>query len=334
MTFSEFLKLMHSYIGCGVTQQDYVLYITNLIIREPSSESEEAADEADNYNPMSGKSPNLLSKIYNGESNRKIAVNDARRLLSLFSKTKFVDEFISVDMEARENLVGALKKHEITSTADTVDEVCAEIFYRLIEAMATGRNYISSSDIPHVDRYGQRLAEAPLTSVYVEDGVIHIADEKIELPIQLTPEEEFAPYELPYINALCDAYADALSMIITPDDIDKLPNRYHKDFVSQREAYFAAESLQRSVREVYSDGEDQFNNLKKEAYDGVENTYLQDYENGYKRLQAVIDKMLTMPLSASTLARTTNLIRNMVRKGICHVLVNDGRIKSWVNTDE
>lgn len=64
MTFSEFLKLMHSYIGCGVTQQDYVLYITNLIIREPSSESEEAADEADNYNPMSGKSPNLLSKIY------------------------------------------------------------------------------------------------------------------------------------------------------------------------------------------------------------------------------------------------------------------------------
>lgn len=334
MTFSEFLKLMHSYIGCDVTQQDYVLYLTSLIIREPSNESEDAADEADNYNPLTGKSPNLLSKIYNGESNRKIADNDARRLLSLFSKTKFVDEFMNVESEARVNLADALKKYGISATVENIDETCAEIFYRLIEAMAAGRNYITSGDIPRVDRYGQRLAETPLTSVYVEDGVIHIADEKIELPIQLTPEEEFAPYELPYINALCDAYADALSMIITPSDIDKLPNRYHKDFVSQREAYFAAESLQRSVREVYSDGEDQFNNLKKEAYDGVENTYFQDYENGYKRLQAVIDKMLTMPLSASTLARTTNLIRNMVRKGICHVLVNDGRIKSWVNTDE
>ena len=41
MTFSEFLQLMHSYIGCDVTKQDYVLYITNLIIREPANDAEE-----------------------------------------------------------------------------------------------------------------------------------------------------------------------------------------------------------------------------------------------------------------------------------------------------
>jgi len=45
MTFSDFLQLMHSYIGCDVTKQDYVLYITNLIIREPANDAEEKADE-------------------------------------------------------------------------------------------------------------------------------------------------------------------------------------------------------------------------------------------------------------------------------------------------
>ena len=63
MTFSEFLQLMHSYIGCDVTKQDYVLYITNLIIREPANDAEEKADDADSYNPLSGKSQNLLHKL-------------------------------------------------------------------------------------------------------------------------------------------------------------------------------------------------------------------------------------------------------------------------------
>jgi len=31
MTFSDFLQLMHSYIGCDVTKQDYVLYITRMV---------------------------------------------------------------------------------------------------------------------------------------------------------------------------------------------------------------------------------------------------------------------------------------------------------------
>ena len=28
------------------------------------------------------------------------------------------------------------------------------------------------------------------------------------------------------------------------------------------------------------------------------------------------------------------LIANLEKKGICHILVNDGTIKSWVNIDE
>jgi hypothetical protein len=76
MTFSDFLQLMHSYIGCDVTKQDYVLYITNLIIREPANDAEEKADDADSYNPLSGKSQNLLHKLYKGDNGRKISDSD------------------------------------------------------------------------------------------------------------------------------------------------------------------------------------------------------------------------------------------------------------------
>lgn len=162
MTFSEFLQLMHSYIGCDVTKQDYVLYITNLIIREPANDAEEKADDADSYNPLSGKSQNLLHKLYKGDNGRKISDSDSRRLLSLFSKEKFVDEFQSVDIDARINLVTALDGFAVSATIDNVDEVCAMLFYKLIEAMAAGRNSIVASDLIHVDKYGQPLPEVPL----------------------------------------------------------------------------------------------------------------------------------------------------------------------------
>ena len=41
MRFSDFVQLMHRYIGCSVTQQEYVLYLTNLVIRDPMTDDEE-----------------------------------------------------------------------------------------------------------------------------------------------------------------------------------------------------------------------------------------------------------------------------------------------------
>jgi hypothetical protein len=50
--------------------------------------------------------------------------------------------------------------------------------------MAAGRNSILLR--PNSCRQVRSaFAEVPLTSVYVQDGIIHIADEKIKLPIQL-----------------------------------------------------------------------------------------------------------------------------------------------------
>ena len=72
MRFSDFVQLMHRYIGCSVTQQEYVLYLTNLVIRDPMTDDEEKLEENDDFNPLSSKDVSTLSKIYSGTQNRKI----------------------------------------------------------------------------------------------------------------------------------------------------------------------------------------------------------------------------------------------------------------------
>ena len=337
MRFSDFVQLMHRYIGCSVTQQEYVLYLTNLVIRDPMTDNEKKLDEDDALNPLSGKKDmSSLSKIYSGTDNRKIKQKDARTIQGLFSKTKFVDAFRTVDYEAREELIEKLKGFGIQGNleVDNIDEVCAELFYRFIDAMASNKGYIDTAIPVHIDSYGNRYVTVEVSTVYVKDGKLYVGDEVLELPAALAPEKDIRPEEMPYVNALCAAYADALAQAVTPDIIETLPGRYRRDFTSQRTSYYEAEWLHHSVRDVFDGGEEKFEALKKDAYDGIESTYLQDYDNGYQRLQAVLDKITNTTLDTSSIDRIKSLMKNVHKKGICHILVNDGTINSWVDIDE
>ena len=337
MRFSDFVQLMHRYIGCSVTQQEYVLYLTNLVIRDPMTDDEKKLDEDDALNPLSGKKDmSSLSKIYSGTDNRKIKQKDARTIQGLFSKTKFVDAFRTVDYEAREELIEKLKGFGIQGNleVDNIDEVCAELFYRFIDAMASNKGYIDTAIPVHIDSYGNRYVTVEVSTVYVKDGKLYVGDEVLELPAALAPEKDIRPEEMPYVNALCAAYADALAQAVTPDIIETLPGRYRRDFTSQRTSYYEAEWLHHSVRDVFDGGEEKFEALKKDAYDGIESTYLQDYDNGYQRLQAVLDKITNTTIDTSSIDRIKSLMKNVHKKGICHILVNDGTINSWVDIDE
>ena len=85
---------------------------------------------------------------------------------------------------------------------------------------------------------------------------------------------------------------------------------------------------------MYGDGENQFQILKEDAYEGIKETYfVENYKNGNERLNAVMIKITSTTLDKSTLAHIKNLIGNKEKKGICHILVNDGVIVSWVDID-
>lgn len=164
---------------------------------------------------------------------------------------------------------------------------------------------------------------------------VFLGNETVKLPVQLIPQNAIAPHELPYINALCEVYAEKISMAVTPDMIDTLSPSLRRNYAEQRKAYYSAESVQRSVREVFSDGEQQFQALKDDAFDGISTTYYDDrHLTGYDRLQAVLNKITNTTLTKSSLINIIGLIGNLEKKGVCHILVNDDVIKSWVNIDE
>ena len=56
------------------------------------------------------------------------------------------------------------------------------------------------------------------------------------------------------------------------------------------------------------------------------------YSSGLEKIRSVMDKAVTVPLS-SLLALIPSWIGPSERKGVVHMLVNDGKIK-WVDEDE
>lgn len=217
-------------------------------------------------------------------------------------------------------------------------------------APATQVNQYGSKSIhaDHVDNmtvnvYGDRNSDScddtgtPFTPILPtrydrEKRIVYLGNEGITLPVQLIPQNELDPDELPCINALCEVYAERIQQAVLPDTI---PHEFKRHYSNQRKAYFGAESVHRSVREIFADGETQFKALKSDAYEGIEATYFSDrHATGFDRLEAVLEKITNTSLSGSALMNVVGLISNLEKKGICHMMVNDGEIKSWVNIDD
>ena len=152
------------------------------------------------------------------------------------------------------------------------------------------------------------------------------------MPIHLN-EPQIYEFKSGYISALCDDYAEALSRDeVIVDDIPNLPRKYQINFYDQRKAYLSAESIQRFISEVYEGGENQFDILKEDAFDGIKTTYYDDFDNGYRKLLEVLRKISDIQLTKSKLILIKNLIGNLERLGIVYILVNDETIKSWVDS--
>lgn len=335
MNFSEFAKLMHNYIGTKKDQQEFVPYLLALVMHDPISEEDIELDEKDEYYPYSKASGKSASgKVYSGIDNRNLPVAIAKFVNGHFEKSKLVDAVYELEYDTKENLCSALHEHGISCDVDNVDEVVAMILGKIIEARARGENQYFLVENEKFDKSGQKIDKVPLATAYCQNGKLHIGESEIELPIQLVLTDQIESHEQPYIKALFEAYANVLGVdSVGKDDIERLKPSLRANYSTQRKAYYAAESIRRSIREVYEDSEKQFEILKEDAYEGIQETYFDDHEDGLKRLNEVLKKITSTTLNKSVLMQIANLIGNLEKKGICHILVNDNKIKSWVDID-
>lgn len=151
-----------------------------------------------------------------------------------------------------------------------------------------------------------------------------------ELPVPDEPTDE----ELEYIAQLLEAYAEAAGVSgLSRADLRQHPT-YNRDLRQRRKEYYAAETIRRGTREVFKETDsDQFELLKEETYDGIFDTHAQDYIHGYERLLRVMAQVAAIQINKSFLSELPEWIGNKEKKGVCHILVNDGKI-SWVVHDE
>lgn len=323
MELSNYLNMLYPYIGDGKNE---VIFMRDLF--------DHLIDDTDPniINPLYNLTPDYTRRIYNGTG--KLSKKRATTILSNLDELKYANYIHDqLTTDAALNLEKDVRNLGLDFENEELPEQCGKIIVNILKEI-TQKKKTKSTPEPVPLNTKTELSKVPLPSVYVKDSKIHIGNQSFNLHEKIEPPSEIEPIELPYIEAILSAYAQAEELdSITKDSLPDLPKKYQKNFIEQRENYYNIDSIFHSIREVFEDGEEDFNRLKEDTYDGISDTCWQDYSNGYIRLIEVLKHATVITLSKSYLSQITNLIGNSEKKGVCHLLVNDGKIK-WVMEDD
>lgn len=136
--------------------------------------------------------------------------------------------------------------------------------------------------------------------------------------------------EQAYIGELLNAYADAEGLSDFTETELQTYTEYQEDLDDRRIDYYAAVSIERGVMELDADNlSDQFSVLKEETLDGVKDTARKSYLNGYEKMLSVMEQASILVFENYLLSKSPYWISSKIKKGVCHHLVNDGKLK-WV----
>lgn len=205
----------------------------------------------------------------------------------------------------------------ITYDKYDISTMCASLLETIILEIITSADTLSDDsqnfgyDFALVDEISKKIKSLPRPA-------------ELPVPKEATPEEH------DYINELFCAYGDAEDKSdFTKSDLSSFPE-YEEDLTDRRIDFYAAESIHRGVMELGNGGlSGQFDVLKGETFDGVKDTEKRSHPNGYERMLAVMEQAINLNVKNYILSESPYWISGKIKKGICHQLVNDGRLK-WV----
>lgn len=326
MRFCDLVQLMHHNYEVKKNAGDFVCVLIDAIL------DDEALEKDQEPNPMYALGKSTREAYYSGRLpiSQKRAGNIAPRI----SEEKFAGFVDTYSMDALDHMRDKLAEFGFDVPSYEVGKALANILAQIIRRRADGL----SDDVVtlNYERHesGRLLKDIAPATIERRGDKLHIGGEVITIHQLLVP-DNVNKQELDYIRALYEAYAEKLHKeTFTDADVPSLPKRYAENYKEQRMAYYSAVNIERSVRDIFDNGENEFSQLKDDAWHGINTTYWKDYDDGYARLNAVLEKITSTTLDGSVLSQMQHLIGNLEKKGICHILVNDGVIESWVNIDE
>jgi hypothetical protein len=319
MLFSEFADIMHKHCGGTLRPHEYFLLLIDTIMEDAKTPEDLKKVDANSYNPFGRLEPDTLDRLFRGTN----PINQKKMRIVKYhvNKQKFADYVNASRFDAQIGITNEIKKRIPSFDDDDIGDSCAELFIQIIEDIIDGQE-ASSTVITAASPINPKIKEVPVATVYFDssDGKLHIGDTAISLPKELQPPSDIASEEEVYVTKLLTAYADAMkSGLPTKENLEGLPVKYQRNFKEQRINYYSAVRIDRFVREAIADGEEQFSKWD-------------DYDDGYRRLISVLQKVIDCS-TTSIVDKFQNLIGPKEKKGVCHLLANDGPIH-WVFENE
>ena len=304
MTFSEFALELSAYISFGKSERDYFTELVGNFIQDAAMDSCK----------LLKRKPDTMYRYIKG--NRTFQPKDAQYLYDHRDRDKFSDWIWKRmdDSDSYDNVVAWLDAHNIAS--DNPSNACAELLESII------LDIINSTPIPKTTQ--ETVIDLKLIDDIQEKIKSLPRPTNVPVPKVATSDEQI------YIDELLLAYGDAKKMIsFTVDDLPSFPD-YAEDLNDRRIDFYAAETIRRGVLELRSSSlTDQFEVLKKETFDGVKDTAKRTHPSGYDHMLAVMEQAILVPVTNYILSASPYWISATIKKGVCHHLVNDGKLV-WV----
>lgn len=248
----------------------------------------------------------------------------------------------STDQRVANTIVGYFKKSIVSRFLEGMED---EVIFHLRGVIKADKQ-ISDSRKSELMKWGQKntlaefLANVFLYSLTRDNVLSQDAITENSQELEEYKKHPLEPIEIPddvimeerkYAMALADVYGELEH--IENFDLSLLPQylEYQKHFSEQRGYYFAAEAVRRGTRDIYRKNDpDQFEILKDETYEGVKEVWEDDYKDGMTRLRKVMVQASLTRVDRCWLSRDTDWIGNPQKKGVCHFLVKEDRLKGWV----
>lgn len=331
MTINDYFEMLQP-LSVESSKADFIREVFSNFIRLPFG----SENFDDDFNPVNKHYPNdeTLRKTFTDKT-RCLSRQCAGELLSMYDE----DNFTGFIVERREDLTQfrdyiSNAGFEILWDGDEEDvpTTMAKLLYKLLEDISNGKK----ESFPPLSKITIRqCGEDSFKKTYVKNGFLYLENNNvIKLPSTYETYDKNDAELLPYIIKLMEVYSEKAHVEIkTLEQLKAFP-ALNANLARQRKSYYSAEAMRRSVRDLFADGEDNLKLLETEIYDSIKETYYNiDIKDGYTRLYQVLMKAQEAQLNSTVLLNIKGLITIEERKGICHILINDGTIKSWVEVD-
>lgn len=261
-------------------------------------------------------STDAKARYFNGR--RSITKENAKYIYRSRDVDKFA-EWIEYCLEKNNTLDGMtkwLKEYGYSPDPTIVGITVTEIFDDILSLIISGRGNKKKSSTLEKDK--ALLKE-------IDDNVKQLSQPtSLSIPPSISSDEEL------YVKELYKAYGEKTSTTDFSKE-DLLNFSYlEDDFKDRRMEFYAAESIRRGLQEVTgSSMANQFEVLKDETYAGVNDIARFPYSDGYIRLLKVMSHVTNLQMHSYLLKDSPYWLNNSIKKGVCHHLVNDNRLR-WV----